>query len=251
MADSGDKKQISSISSENTKKAKRNPGTSHNFRKRPPQKPERGENVIYISTKTNIKAQLERCRKLINNNQNEIIIYCLGAAIQRGILLALQLSERYVAYDIHTNTLSTELIGELKMFFTIDELVRWLGLTVFEIWINLISILLFTVLLALNYDPNIELYDNDWWMIFFPLFAGDALNTYFCIIIFIRMLLEMTLKFSLMRISWSAIFLLMTFLFKFLLCKRLLGQVKLDYSEVFAPLYILLQLIAVRACQQS
>ncbi|XP_018562176.1 transmembrane protein 203 [Anoplophora glabripennis] len=137
------------------------------------------------------------------------------------------------------------------MFFTIDELVRWLGLTVFEIWINLISILLFTILLAFKYDPNIEVYNNDWWTIFFPLFAGDALNTYFCIIIFIRMLLEMTLKFSFMRISWSAIFLLMTFLFKFLLCKRLLGQVKLDYSEVFAPLYILLQLIAVRACQQS
>lgn len=137
------------------------------------------------------------------------------------------------------------------MFFTIDELVRWLGLTVFEIWINLISILLFTILLAIKYDPNIEVYDNNWWMIFFPLFAGDALNTYFCVIIFIRMLLEMTLKFSFMRISWSAIFLLMTFLFKFLLCKRLLGQVKLDYSEVFAPLFILLQLIAVRACQQS
>lgn len=137
------------------------------------------------------------------------------------------------------------------MFFTIDELVRWLGLTVFEIWINLISILLFTILLAVKYDPTLEVYDNEWWMIFFPLFAGDALNTYFCIIIFIRMLLEMTLKFSFMRISWSAIFLLMTFLFKFLLCKRLLGQVKLDYSEVFAPLFILLQLIAVRACQQS
>lgn len=137
------------------------------------------------------------------------------------------------------------------MFFTIDELVRWLGLTVFEIWINLISILLFTILLAVKYDPNIEVYDNDWWTIFFPLFAGDALNTYFCIIIFIRMLLEMTLKFSFMRISWSTIFLLMTFLFKFLMCKRLLGQVKLDYSEVFAPLYILLQLIAVRACQQN
>jgi ribonuclease P/MRP protein subunit RPP20 len=137
------------------------------------------------------------------------------------------------------------------MFFTIDELVRWLGLTVFEIWINLISFLIFTIMLALKYDPDIDLYSNNWWMIFFPLFTGDALNTYFCVIIFIRMLSEMTLRTSLLRVSWSGTFLLMTFLFKFLLCKKLLGQISLDYSEVFAPLYILLQLIAVRACQQS
>lgn len=137
------------------------------------------------------------------------------------------------------------------MFFVIEELVRWLGLTVFEIWINLISFLLFTILLAVKYDPTIDIYSINWWMIFLPLFAGDALNAYFCIIIFIRMLLENTLKFSLLRVLWSGTFLLMTFLFKFLLCKRLLGQVSLDYSEVFTPVFILLQLIAVRACQQS
>lgn len=137
------------------------------------------------------------------------------------------------------------------MFFVIEELVRWLGLTVFEIWINLISLLLFTILLAVKYDPTVDVYSINWWMIFLPLFAGDALNAYFCIIIFIRMLLENTLKFSLLRVLWSGTFLLMTFLFKFLLCKRLLGQVSLDYSEVFTPVFILLQLIAVRACQQS
>lgn len=137
------------------------------------------------------------------------------------------------------------------MFFTINELVRWLGLTVFEIWINLIAFLIFTIMLAVKYDPDIDIVSNNWWAIFFPLFAGDALNTYFCVIIFIRMISEMTLRTSLLRVSWSGTFLLMTFLFKFLLCKKLLGQISLDYSEVFAPLYILLQLIAVRACQQS
>lgn len=129
------------------------------------------------------------------------------------------------------------------MFFTIDELVRWLGLTVFEIWINLMSILTFTILLAFQFE--------NWWIIFFPLFAGDALNAYFCIIVFIRMQLESPLKVALLRIIWSTIFLLMTFLFKFLLCKKLMGLVTLDYYEIFTPLYILLQLIAVRACQQS
>lgn len=137
------------------------------------------------------------------------------------------------------------------MIFRIQELVRWLGLTVFEIWINLISLLVFTVLLVAKYDPNGDVYSNNWWLIFFPLFSGDALNAYFCIIVFIRMLLETSLKAALLRISWSITFLFMTFLFKFLLCKKLLGQISLDYCEVFAPLYILLQLIAIRACQQN
>lgn len=137
------------------------------------------------------------------------------------------------------------------MFFTMEELVRWLGLTVFEIWINLISILVFTVLAVLQFDPQVELYKNNWWMIFFPLFAGDSLSSYFCVIVFIRMLLETSMKAALYRISWSMTFLLMTFLFKFLLCKKLLDQISLDYCEVFAPLYILLQLIAIRACQQN
>lgn len=130
------------------------------------------------------------------------------------------------------------------------EIVPWLGLTVFEIWINLISLLIFTILLALK--VNWAFISNDgWWMVFLPLFTADALNAYFCVIIFIRMQLESPLKEALLRISWSAIFLLMTFIFKLLLCKKLVGNDSFDYYEIFTPLYILLQLIAVRACQQG
>lgn len=137
------------------------------------------------------------------------------------------------------------------MFFVINELVRWLGLTVFEIWINLISVLIFTILLAVYFDPDVDIYSINWWLIFSPLFIGDCLNSYFCVIVFIRMLLETTLKMAILRLTWSATFLSMTFLFKFLLCKKLLGLISWDYSEIFAPLYILLQFIAVRACQQT
>lgn len=50
---------------------------------------------------------------------SEIIIYCLGAAIQRGILLALQLCEEHVAFDSETTTFSTELIGKFSSLETI------------------------------------------------------------------------------------------------------------------------------------
>lgn len=135
--------------------------------------------------------------------------------------------------------------------FTIQEIVRWLGLTVFEIWINLNAMVIFTILLALKFDYHSEVHLFTWWTIFFPLFAADALNAYFCIIVFIRMQLESSLKASLQRLAWSANFIFMMFIFKFLLCKKLMGQYSLDYSEIFAPIYILLQLVAVRACQQT
>lgn len=137
------------------------------------------------------------------------------------------------------------------MFFTTKEIVHWLGLTVFEIWINLISFLAFTILLAIKFEPEHAIFMQNWGLIFFPLYAGDALNAYFCVIVFIRMVSEVSVRASLLRVAWSGTFLFLTFLFKVFLCKKLLGQLNLDYSEVFAPVYILLQLVAVRACQQS
>ncbi|XP_066140113.1 transmembrane protein 203 [Euwallacea fornicatus] len=134
------------------------------------------------------------------------------------------------------------------MFFSLEEMVKWLGLTIFEMWITLISILAFTITLVSKFDPDVEVSSNNWWLIFAPLFIGDALNAYFCVILFIRMLMETTLKLCTLKLIWSVMFQTLLFVFKFLLCKKLLGQISLDYSEVFAPVYILLQLIAVRAC---
>lgn len=49
-------------------------------------------NDIYVTRKTNFKAQLERCMKLISssNNHREIHFYGMGSALQRTINLALQ-----------------------------------------------------------------------------------------------------------------------------------------------------------------
>lgn len=37
----------------------------------------------------------------------------MGAAVQRGILLALQLCETHAAFKVHTNTFTSELVGTL------------------------------------------------------------------------------------------------------------------------------------------
>lgn len=135
------------------------------------------------------------------------------------------------------------------MIFSLSELVHWLGLTIFEIWINLVSLTIFTVLLALKLDDNYFNDQSDWWIVFSPLFIADALNTYFCSIIFIRMHMEGMIKVGIARGIWSFVSLILIFVFKYLLCKKLSGQSNLEYSEVLSPIFILLQLIAVRACQ--
>ncbi|CAH1180156.1 unnamed protein product [Phaedon cochleariae] len=113
MADNIKKGSVNNTG-QNRKKNYKRTSEEHLRQPRQPKKVERGDNIIYVSSKTNIKANLERCQKLINNKEDEIIIHCLGAAIQRGILLALQICENNITFKIHTNTLTTELIDDLE-----------------------------------------------------------------------------------------------------------------------------------------
>ena len=80
------------------------------------------------------------------------------------------------------------------MFFQLKEVLRWLGLTVFEILTALVCFLIFTVLVTLKVEgflaPSSSGDAWSWWVIFSPLFISDALNTYFCVIVLIRMYIE-------------------------------------------------------------
>jgi len=145
-------------------------------------------------------------------------------------------------------------VFERKMFFQLKELLRWLGLTVFEIWVGLLSFTVFTVLLTLKVE---KVFDSlTWWQVFSPLFISDALNSYFCVIVFIRMYLEGAYKSALIRALWSQFMIALLFVFKYLLSQRLIedennleSNSKLEFSEVMSPIFILLQLVMIRACQ--
>lgn len=123
-----------------------------------------------------------------------------------------------------------------------------LGISAFEIWFNIISLTVFTFLLAFKVDDG-PLNEQNWWLIFLPLFVADGLNCYFCIIVFIRMYLSGQIKNGLLCTTWSLIVLTLIFVFKFLLCRKLSGQSNLEYSEIVSPIFILLQLFVARACQ--
>lgn len=136
--------------------------------------------------------------------------------------------------------------------FELDELVQWLGLSKFEIFTNLLSLFIFSIILAIRLGGHVVEESLDWFTVFSPLFCGDVCNSYFSIIVGIRMYLDNDNKRkALQRLLWSVKVLVLTGVFKYLLCLKLSGAQNLEYSEVFAPIFVLLQLIAVRACQLS
>ncbi|CAF0999677.1 unnamed protein product [Rotaria sp. Silwood1] len=71
-------------------------------------------NDIYVTRKTNFKAQLERCMKLISSNGNyrEIFIHGMGSALQRTINLALQFQLK-TNCQLHTKIASIEVTDHL------------------------------------------------------------------------------------------------------------------------------------------
>lgn len=135
-----------------------------------------------------------------------------------------------------------------SMLFRQLELLRWLGVSVFEIWIWLFSLLIFSILLTLKVEGVLPA-STSWFLVFAPLFISDGINAYFCIIVFIRQYLYQEFKNAPLRALWSLLVIGLLFGFKFLLCQKLSENIKLDYSEVMSPVFILLQLVMIRACQ--
>ncbi|XP_037798035.1 transmembrane protein 203-like [Penaeus monodon] len=132
------------------------------------------------------------------------------------------------------------------MFFSLWELTMWLGVTVLEMFIWLTAVLITLVLVVLRVEGVMP--RMSWWVVLSPMFIADALNTYFCVIVLIRMYLNGVLKPAALRALWSFSVLTLGFIFKFLLCKKLVKPTEFEYSAVMSPVFILLQLIMIRAC---
>ena len=132
------------------------------------------------------------------------------------------------------------------MLFKTCELVQWLGITVFEMCVYVAGLTIFTFILCIKIDLY---YDISWWMTFLPLFIADTCNVYFCMIVFIRQYVDGLYKIAVMRGLWSLVVLTLIFVFKYLLCKKLSGTLNLDISEVMSPVFLMLQLIMIRACK--
>lgn len=87
----------------------------YQIRKRlPPRFPSR-KNDVYITRRTNFKAQLARCEKLLDSGFDSVYIHGLGAAVNRAINLALQLKRRGLgSLDMAVNTSTVGVTDDLE-----------------------------------------------------------------------------------------------------------------------------------------
>lgn len=135
------------------------------------------------------------------------------------------------------------------MLFSLRELVQWLGFATFELFLHLAALLVFSVLVALHEDLLINI---SWWLVFVPLFAADGLSTYFTAIVSIRLYQEGEERLAVLRLLWVLTVLSLKLVFEVLLCQKLAehGQTHDSlFGLIVSPLFVLLQLLMIRACR--
>ncbi|EDO34650.1 predicted protein [Nematostella vectensis] len=132
------------------------------------------------------------------------------------------------------------------MLFTIKELTSWLGQSIFELWLYIVTLFVFSILLAIK----IELPESmSWWTVFIPLYICDGCVAYFSTIVFIRLFLAGDKRLAATRTLWSFCVVSLVAAYKVLLCKRLEGTSSYGFAGIHVPVFILLLMLAIRSCQ--
>jgi len=87
----------------------------YEIRKRLPRRLPKRKNDVYVTKKTNFKAQIARCKKLLESGHSEIYIHGLGVAIDRAVNIALQLKVLGSgSLEVAANTATVDLIDDLE-----------------------------------------------------------------------------------------------------------------------------------------
>ncbi|XP_048876429.1 transmembrane protein 203 [Brienomyrus brachyistius] len=136
------------------------------------------------------------------------------------------------------------------MLFSLRELVQWLGFATFELFLHLGALLIFSVLVAVRADMFSS--GMSWWLVFVPLFTADGLSTYFTAIVSIRLHQEGERRLAVLRLLWVLTVLSLKLVCEVLLCQKLADQDQapnLWFGLIVSPLFILLQLLMIRACR--
>uniref|UniRef100_A0A6J0UXY9 Transmembrane protein 203 n=1 Tax=Pogona vitticeps TaxID=103695 RepID=A0A6J0UXY9_9SAUR len=143
------------------------------------------------------------------------------------------------------------------MLFSLRELVQWLGFAPFELLLQGLALLAASVLLVLKVDGGASSSGAaagatglSWWGVFGPFFTADGLSTYFTAIVSVRLFQDGEKRLAVLRLFWILTLLSLKFVFEMLLCQKLGEQShELWYGLIMAPVFILLQLLMIRACR--
>ena len=132
------------------------------------------------------------------------------------------------------------------MILTIKEITTWLGISVFELWLHIVTLFVFSILLVIKAEHPTSM---SWWSVFIPLFICDGCIAYFSSIVFIRLVLIGEKKIAALRTLWSSFAIALILVYKVFLCQRLEGTRTFSFSVIHIPLFVLLKLLGIRACQ--
>ncbi|XP_065829171.1 transmembrane protein 203-like [Oscarella lobularis] len=133
-----------------------------------------------------------------------------------------------------------------KMLFSYKELSLWFGMAPFEIWIDLMGLIVFSILLPMKIEDVIT---GSWWYVFLPLFAAIGLNAYFSLIVFVRVWTHNGKNRALVRILWNYMISGLILAFLLLLCFQLEQKIHTSYGAVMSPLFAAVVLLLIRGCQ--
>ncbi|KAK9501034.1 hypothetical protein O3M35_002158 [Rhynocoris fuscipes] len=100
--------------SDYAKRQRHKSDSDHVVKKRLPPRDSKQPGDIYITNKSNFKAQLNECLKKLENGE-EITLHGLGAAVSRAINLALQIEEKLkTTHVIDVTTSTLQLVDDLE-----------------------------------------------------------------------------------------------------------------------------------------
>uniref|UniRef100_A0A8D0GXZ6 Transmembrane protein 203 n=1 Tax=Sphenodon punctatus TaxID=8508 RepID=A0A8D0GXZ6_SPHPU len=134
------------------------------------------------------------------------------------------------------------------MLFSLRELVQWLGFATFEIFLNLLVLVVFSVLLVLKVDNTG--FSLTWWNIFIPFFIAASLSTYLSTIVSVQLLQDGEKHLAVLCIFWILTILSLKFIFEMVLCQKLVEQTREPwYGLIMSPIFILLQFLMIQACR--
>ncbi|NWX94618.1 TM203 protein, partial [Nothoprocta ornata] len=134
------------------------------------------------------------------------------------------------------------------MLFSLRELGQWLRLAPCELGLQGLALLLCSALLVLKVDGAAAALSC--WAVLGPCFAADGLSTYFSTIVSVRLCRDGEKRLAVLRLLWVLTVLGLKFVFELLLCQKLAERThELWYGLVMAPVFILLQLLLLRACR--
>ena len=129
---------------------------------------------------------------------------------------------------------------------SLKEVAEWLGVSPFELSLQLFSLLVTSILIPMKLEEDITV---TWWTVLAPIWITNGMWIYFRLIIYLRLHFHYTSRRhrGILKFFWIISFTALLISFEMLLCQHL-EHSKYTLTTVFIPVFIVLGLLLIRSC---